>query len=664
MERSAPDLLLAASAPALRGADSLEGASCQGPAGSGDGAWPSQGDCGGRSPATVMGEQVARQRGGAGGRLRDEHAGEARPGSPQGGETGASAPDNQDAACGGFGSSLCFAAPGGEQETPACAREKGSVVKSQQQINHGGLREEEAATARWSLEPAGGAAPEDTPPDGGQPEPDLVVEVAGCRLRAHKAVLCARSEYFRARRSRQVVRVRGVGLPAMRALLDYAYGAGLRAPTLGAREGSDVDDVDPQAAAALLAAAHALQMPGAALAAVQALKAQLRVRTCGQLLALAKQQRMPELGDVALGFMSDHYLAILREPAVYGRLSAAERDLILKRREASGPPCLVVAEFSDVYERPGGSRPVSREGSRPQSPCSPERELNGPAPDGDARWLYRRDAETGAWRRLSRVPEAAAESRGCGVCALHGYLFVAGGTRGARPSARVFAYNPATGGWAEARAMTQARSQLRLAALEGLLYAVGGECVLAVERYDPRADRWRAAAPLPRGAFAVAPEAASCGGRLYLTGGSLSGRLLAYDPRLDEWHECPASPAGGGGRAVGLVARAHWLYRLEVERGQRLVAVQRYNTVARVWAQAASLRPGPGPVQPFRCALQGRSVYCVSKAVVVRFELPEDGDQRPGEDAFSCCALGACAQAQGPLYPVFLAVPERLPDQP
>ena len=41
-------------------------------------------------------------------------------------------------------------------------------------------------------------------------EPDLVIEVAGRRLRAHKAVLAARSDYFRARASRDVLRQRQV----------------------------------------------------------------------------------------------------------------------------------------------------------------------------------------------------------------------------------------------------------------------------------------------------------------------------------------------------------------------------------------------------------------------------------------------------------------------
>ncbi|XP_055492166.1 LOW QUALITY PROTEIN: kelch repeat and BTB domain-containing protein 11-like [Leucoraja erinacea] len=643
------------------------------------------------------------------------------------------------AAC-GFGSSLCFTAgASGDESAAGVGGEHGGepVVDSQRQINNSGMHDQAAGArwsldggelgdaqeygggsgdaqelgdgigsadmtgARWTLEAGGpgdaqesGGGPGDADGSGGaQPEPDLVIEVAGRRVRAHKAVLCTRSEFFRARRSRQVVRVRGIALTVMRALLDHAYGARLQAPTVG---GAPDGDVDAHAAAALFAAAHALQMPGAVRAAERALREQLRARACGQLLDVAKRMRAPDLADLCLGFMSAHYLDVLRDPAVYGRLTAAERELILRRREEAGARSLLLAELGDGHERSGAS---SRDSSRAHSPCSPERapdeeEVEG---DGGARWVHRRDARTGEWRRLSRVPEAVSGARGCGVCALHGYLFVAGGTRGGdelagpRPSARALSWEPATGAWREARAMGRARARPRLAALDGRVYALGGDCELAVERYDPRCDRWSPVAPLPRGAFAITPQAAACSGRLYLTGGSLSARLLAYEPRRDEWDECPGSP-GPSGRAVALLARPPWLYRLELHRDQSSLSVHRYNTAGRVWVRAACISPGPGPgpslhLQPARCALLGRSVYLLGRAALLRLLLPRDGggyrgrrrqgegaegqqqqqqeggEEEDGED-FSYRLLPPCLQARGPLFPVVLALPESPRDGP
>uniref|UniRef100_A0A803VKP5 Kelch repeat and BTB domain containing 11 n=1 Tax=Ficedula albicollis TaxID=59894 RepID=A0A803VKP5_FICAL len=321
-------------------------------------------------------------------------------------------------------------------------------------------------------------------------EPDLVIEVSGRRIRAHKSVLAAKSDYFRARASRDVLRVKGVSYGALRLLIDYVYTARM-------------GEVRHDNLAEVVSGARVLQMPCALHCAAEAMRAQLCLGNCYQLLCLAKKQRLAELREAAYRFMSDHYLEVLREPSVYGRLSGAERDLILQQRMDAGRPCLLVAEVSDAFERPGG-------GSRPQS----------------------RESSRGEWRVLTRLPEEA-NAKGCAMCVLHNYLFLAGGIvtgpAGSEPRARlsdkVFCYNPLTDTWSQVRPLAQPRSQLKLLALDGYLYAVGGECLFTVERYDPRADRWSPVAPLPKGAFAVAHEATTCNGEIYVSGGSLFYRL-------------------------------------------------------------------------------------------------------------------------------------------
>ncbi|XP_038656342.1 kelch repeat and BTB domain-containing protein 11 [Scyliorhinus canicula] len=584
-----------------------------------------------------------------------------------------------------FGSSLCFSAPSGDEREPGSAAvwaAAGGVVKSQRQLinNSIGPGQEEGRAAPltyWSLEAASSAPPASAPSPASPPapsEPDLVIEVSGRRIRAHKAVLAERSDFFRARLSRQFLSLRGLSFEALRLLLDYSYGAGMAARADNAAE--------------LIAGAQYLQMPCAVHSAVDSLKGQLELGNCLELLGLAKRQRLPELREAAYRFMSDHYLRVLREPAVYGRLSGAERELILRKRTAQAParsaaasasssaaadstagqPCLVVADVNEVFERPspGASRPVSREGSRSQSP-----EAGGPSPDpsegspAPVRWLYRHDPAADQWRRLSPIPGAAADTRGCGLCTLHNYLFVAGGLRGsgprARPSDRVFSYNPATGDWAELRPMRQARSQLKLVALDGQLYAIGGECLFSVERYDPRSDRWSPAAPLPRGGFAVAHQAAACAGYIYVSGGSLFYRLLRYDPRRDDWQECPCSSSRR--RSADMVALGRWLYRFDQERESRAVAVSRYNTVARLWSECGSLLPSASasPSQPFRCALMGRDIYCVNRACVLRFTLAEEDEDRASPGPLQSLELKPCVEGKGLLFPVVLTFPDKSP---
>ncbi|NXF91272.1 KBTBB protein, partial [Eubucco bourcierii] len=553
------------------------------------------------------------------------------------------APPPTPAAPCGFSSSLCFSAAAAEPQPPA---DGGRVVESQWEINNtGGQPQEEDEEA---------VGPRDRPAE----EPDLVIEVSGRRIRAHKSVLAAKSDYFRARASRDVLRVKGVSYGALRLLIDYVYTARM-------------GEVRHDNLAEVVSGARVLQMPCALHCAAEAMRAQLRLDNCYELLCLAKKQRLAELREAAYRFMSDHYLEVLREPSVYGRLSGAERDLILQRRMEAGRPCLLVAEVSDAFERPGGgSRPQSRESSRPQSPSSVV------SLEESSSLIHCYQEGSGEWRVLTRLPEEA-NAKGCAMCVLHNYLFLAGGIMsGGEPRARlsdkVFCYNPLTDTWSQVRPLAQARSQLKLLALDGYIYAVGGECLFTVERYDPRADRWSPVAPLPKGAFAVAHEATTCNGEIYVSGGSLFYRLLKYDPKRDEWQECPYNSSRR--RSADMVAFKSFIYRFDVSssRGGEQgpgggtgggVEVFRYNTVAKRWSQCASLRPSGGPIQPFRCAPLGNIIYCVNRTGTLRFSLAQDGEVEADgglKGTFDTELLKAPLDVKGVLLPFVLTLPERM----
>lgn len=544
----------------------------------------------------------------------------------------------------GFSSSLCFSAAAAEPQPPAAG---GRVVQNQWEINNAACQPEE--------EDEEVVGPRDRPPE----EPDLVIEVSGRRIRAHKSVLAAKSDYFRARASRDVLRVKGVSYGALRLLIDYVYTARM-------------GEVRHDNLAEVVSGARVLQMPCALHCAAEAMRAQLCLGNCYQLLCLAKKQRLAELREAAYRFMSDHYLEVLREPSVYGRLSGSERDLILQQRMDAGRPCLLVAEVSDAFERPGGgSRPQSRESSRPQSPSS----VVSLEESGSLIHYYQESS--GEWRVLTRLPEEA-NAKGCAMCVLHNYLFLAGGIVtgpvGTEPRARlsdkVFCYNPLTDTWSQVRPLAQPRSQLKLLALDGYLYAVGGECLFTVERYDPRADRWSPVAPLPKGAFAVAHEATTCNGEIYVSGGSLFYRLLKYDPKRDEWQECPYNSSRR--RSADMVAFKSFIYRFDVSSGRGGeqgpgtsggVEVFRYNTVAKCWSQCASLRPSGGPIQPFRCAPLGNTIYCVNRTGTLRFSLAQDGEVEADgglKGTFDGELLKAPLDAKGVLLPFVLTLPERL----
>ncbi|XP_015265929.1 PREDICTED: kelch repeat and BTB domain-containing protein 11 [Gekko japonicus] len=572
----------------------------------------------------------------------------------------------------GLSSSLCFSSPGsGDKATPpepdaaassssssSCSSSSSNcrVVQSQWEINNAASEEEESGSRQAA--PTGVCGQQPSPPldvcaAQVTEEPDLVIEVSGRRIQAHKAVLAAKSDYFRARASRDILRVKGVSYGALGQLLEYMYTGRM-------------GEVRPDNLAEVVSGARVLQMPRALQCAAEAMRAQLRLDNCFQLLSLAKKQRLAELREATYRFMSDHYLQVLREPAVYGRLTGAERDLILQRRLEAGKPCLLVAEVSDAFERlSGGSRPQSRESSRPQSPSSVV------SLDESSYLLHSYHEAAKEWRVLTRLPDEA-NTKGCAMCVLYNYLFLAGGIstapgdQRARLSDKVFCYNPLTDTWSQVKPMGQPRSQLKLLALDGCLYAVGGECLFTVEKYDPRADRWNPVAPLPKGAFAVAHEATTCSGEIYVSGGSLFYRLLKYDPKRDEWQECPYNSSRR--RSADMVAYKNFIYRFDVsggrgEQGQAGgVEVFRYNTVAKHWSQCASLRPSGSPVQPFRCAALGSTIFCVNRTGMLCFNLSQNGEVEADgglKGTFDTELFKAPFDAKGVLLPFVLTLPER-----
>ncbi|XP_034530269.1 kelch repeat and BTB domain-containing protein 11 [Notolabrus celidotus] len=462
-------------------------------------------------------------------------------------------------------------------------------------------------------------------------EPDLVIEVGGQKINAHKSILAEKSDYFKARLSRDILKVKGVSYKTLSTLIDYIYTSRMIVSK------DNVVDV--------ITGAKILQIPCAVQAAMDSMSAQVTPENCYEILTIAKKQRLSELKETAYGFMSDNFLQVLKDPAVYGRLNGSERDLILKKR-MEGRMTLMVAEINDVFDRVG-SRPPSRCGSRPQSPLSV-----GSLEEGHMIYYFNETAND--WRALTAMPEDI-NTKGCGICTMYNYLFVAGGIKGygdkGKVSDKVFCYNPITNRWAEVKPLIQARAQLKLVSMDGYLYAIGGECLFTVEKYDPRMDRWTTVAPLPKGAFAVAHEATTCSGELYVSGGSLFYRLLKYDTKRDEWQECPYNNSRK--KSSDMVALKSFIYRFDVNREQG-INVFKYNTIVKMWHDCASQRLGSH--LPFRCAVIGNCIYCVNKSQTLQFVVEEQNAYFVEEP------LRAPLEAKGVLFPFVLTLPEK-PDR-
>lgn len=339
----------------------------------------------------------------------------------------------------------------------------------------------------------------------------------------------------------------------------------------------------------------------------------LDLGNCYEVLTLAKRQNLEALKEAAYKVMSDNYLQVLRSPDIYGRLSGAERELVLQRR-LRGRKRLVVADM---------------------------------CPQEDSGRLCCYDDEQDVWHLLTHLPPEAV-SRGCAICSLFNYVFVVSGCQGSgcRPSNRVFCYNPLTEIWSEVCPLNQARPRCQLVALDGHLYAIGGECLNTVERYDPRLDRWTFAPPLPNDTFALAHTATACAGDIFVTGGTLRYLLLRFSTQEQRWQVGPA--AGGKDRTAEMVAVSGFLYRFDLNRSLG-IGVYRCSASARLWYECATYRT-PYP-DAFQCAVVDNLVYCVGRRRTLLF-LADHVSPR-----FVPKELRSFPSPQGTLLPTVLTLP-------
>lgn len=370
----------------------------------------------------------------------------------------------------------------------------------------------------------------------------------------------------------------------------------------------------------------------------------LDLGSCLEVLAFAQQRGELGLAQDTYVLMSNNLLHVLGDPHLYRQLSGADRERILNLRTCQGQTVLGVLELPSLYQ-------VSRSGLT-RGPHGEDAPATRPEHLHLHTYLHVFNPQENVWRPLIQVPEEV-PLRGCGLCTMHNYLFLAGGIRGSGAKAvcsnKVFCYNPLTNIWSQVRPMQQARAQLKLVALDGMLYAIGGECLYSMERYDPRTDTWTLRASLPEGTFPVAHEAVVCRGEIYVTGGHLFYRLLRYSPVKDSWDECPYSASHR--RSSDMVALGGFLYRFDLLRGVG-AAVMRYNTVTGSWSRAASL-PLPDPA-PLHCTVLGNTIYCLNHQVTATFTVSEGTAQFQAKE-LQPFPLGS----KGVLYPFTLTLPPK-----
>ncbi|KAM4582041.1 kelch domain-containing protein 7A [Fundulus diaphanus] len=369
---------------------------------------------------------------------------------------------------------------------------------------------------------------------------------------------------------------------------------------------------------------------------LEILKSKLDLGNCLEILYLAKKNGHKSVQQAALAVMTDNYLQVLRDPNLYGRLMADEREHIQKHR-MRGRRFVIVADMDpqDWLRNTAGQSTISEQKSVSSA-------------------MYYYDDYNDAWHSLCLIPQEVI-SKACAMCTMDNYLFVAVGCqcsdREMTPSKRVFCYNPLTSIWKEISPMNVARPRCKLAALEGYIYAIGGECLSSVERYDPRQDRWTFVAPLPNDTFAVAHHVTVCSGELFVSGGTLRYMLLRYNPKTNTWRP---SLIGSKDKSIDMVSVGRFIYRFDIN-PLLGVSVYRYHTVARLWYECSSMRLLHCPA--FQCIAVDGVIYCLSRHFTMKFEADEISP------AFADEELSVLSKAKGSLFPFVLSLPDKNPRQ-
>ena len=116
----------------------------------------------------------------------------------------------------------------------------------------------------------------------------------------------------------------------------------------------------------------------------------------------------------------------------------------------------------------------------------------------------------------------------------------------------------ASEGWQAGAAMPTARSEMRVAVVDGIFYVPGGFGGLtSFEAYDPASDNWTTLAPMPEPAHHM--MATGHGGKVFVFGGARSmawqavATVFVYDPATEDWAAAGPMPERRmGGEAVSL----------------------------------------------------------------------------------------------------------------
>ncbi|TKS90720.1 Kelch-like protein 42 [Collichthys lucidus] len=332
------------------------------------------------------------------------------------------------------------------------------------------------------------------------------------------------------------------------------------------------------------------------------LTSEIRLDNCVELYTLSEVYGTHDLRNACLKYMSCHYHPMLRRPE-FGSLTPAVRDQVKEMRMKGTATLVAIGDFT----------------------C-----LSLDVPDQDEPWSMLRYGEVEQrWKPLANnLPPDMINVRGYGSAVLDNYLFIVGGYRmTSQEISAVHCYNPCRNEWNQVAPLNQKRSNFKLLAVQGKLYAVGGQCLGTVECYSPEQDWWTCVSSMPNPLAEF--SACECQGMIYVMGGytarDRNTNVLRYCPTSDTWTVFRSCSAHIRKQQMLSVEDTIYLvggYTHELEEGRRqrrpsqtedVLTVQSYNVTTGEWIQLKENTSKSG--LNLTCTLHNDGIYIMSRDV-------------------------------------------------
>ncbi|XP_041749226.2 kelch-like protein 42 [Coregonus clupeaformis] len=418
----------------------------------------------------------------------------------------------------------------------------------------------------------------------------IVIVMDDKTYNVNKSKLIEKSDYFRAlyssgmRESREdSVQLQGLSVPGLELVLEFINTSKVKVVN------ETLED--------LIETASFLQVTSI----LKLLSSEIRQENCVELYSLSEVYGTHDLRNACLRYMSCHYHPMLRRPE-FSDLPAALRNQVREMRMKGTATLVAIGLFT----------------------C-----LALDLPDQDEPWSMLRYGEVEQrWKPLANnLPSDMVNVRGYGSAVLDNYLFIVGGYRmTSQEISAAHCYNPCRNEWNQVAPLNQKRSNFKLLAVRGKLYAVGGQCQGTVECYSPEQDWWTCVSSLPDPLAEF--SACECQGMIYVMGGyttrDRNTNVFRYCPSSDSWTVFRSCSAHVRKQQMLSVEDTIYLvggYTHELEPGpgrrasqtEDMLTVQSYNVTTGEWLHLKDNTSKSG--LNLTCTLHNDGVYIMSRDV-------------------------------------------------